>query len=71
MRRNDPYRGASDGLTTRLRARFPAGRYRGIELEVNQRLLAGSAARRRAVTGVLVRTLAAVLDPAEPSAGRC
>ena len=42
VRRNQPYRGASDGLTTWLRGHHPAG-YLGIELEVNQRLLGPSA----------------------------
>lgn len=37
VRRNAPYRGASDGLTTALRASCGA-RYLGIELEINQRL---------------------------------
>ncbi|NJD18078.1 MAG: N-formylglutamate amidohydrolase [Gemmatimonadetes bacterium] len=39
VRRNQPYRGASDGLTTWLRRRFPAEAYLGVEIEVNQRLL--------------------------------
>lgn len=39
VRRNYPYRGRSDGLTTALRRRFPEERYLGIEIEVNQRLL--------------------------------
>jgi len=39
VRRNQPYRGASDGLTTWLRSRYPDGRYVGVEIEVNQRLL--------------------------------
>lgn len=39
VRRNQPYRGVSDGLTTWLRQRFPADAYLGIEIEVNQRLL--------------------------------
>lgn len=39
VRRNQPYRGASDGLTTWLRGRFPPEAYLGIEIEVNQRLL--------------------------------
>jgi predicted N-formylglutamate amidohydrolase len=39
VRRNQPYRGASDGLTTWLRRRFPAEAYLGIEIEVNQRHL--------------------------------
>ena len=37
VRRNYPYLGVGDGLTTTLRRRFPAWRYLGIELEVNQR----------------------------------
>lgn len=38
VRRNYPYRGTSDGLTTALRKKLPAARYAGIELEVNQAL---------------------------------
>lgn len=37
IRRNNPYRGAADGLTTAFRRSFPAARYVGIEIEVNQR----------------------------------
>lgn len=37
IHRNDPYRGAADGLTTWLRRRHPASRYLGIEVEVNQK----------------------------------
>jgi predicted N-formylglutamate amidohydrolase len=39
VKRNYPYRGWTDGLTTTLRRVFPARRYAGIELEVNQGLL--------------------------------
>lgn len=39
VRRNAPYRGVADGLPTWLRRRFPAQRYAGIELEVNQAML--------------------------------
>ena len=39
VRRNQPYRGASDGLTTWLRGRHADGGYLGVEIEVNQRLL--------------------------------
>jgi len=35
LRRNYPYRGTSDGLTTMLRRQF-GSRYAGVELEVNQ-----------------------------------
>jgi predicted N-formylglutamate amidohydrolase len=37
IRRNHPYRGTADGLTTWLRGRFEPSRYAGIELEVSQR----------------------------------
>jgi predicted N-formylglutamate amidohydrolase len=41
VRRNYPYRGWTDGLTTALRARLPRSRYAGVELEVNQALAGG------------------------------
>lgn len=44
VRRNRPYRGTSDGLTTALRRELPASTYLGIEIEVNQALLAESTA---------------------------
>jgi predicted N-formylglutamate amidohydrolase len=40
IRRNYPYRGDADGLTTALRRRYLAADYRGIEVELNQRLVA-------------------------------
>ena len=43
IRRNYPYNGASDGLTTYLRTRFSGRLYSGIELEVNQRYPLGDA----------------------------
>jgi predicted N-formylglutamate amidohydrolase len=46
VRRNAPYRGWADGLTTSLRGVFPAGRYAGIELEVGQALVRRAAWRR-------------------------
>lgn len=39
VRRNYPYRGAADGLTTMLRTRFEPDCYVGLELELNQRWL--------------------------------
>ncbi len=38
VRRNYPYLGRSDGLTTSLRRPFDGDRYVGVEIEVNQRL---------------------------------
>ncbi len=37
IRRNDPYKGNSDGFTTYLREQFPAAQYLGLELEVCQK----------------------------------
>ena len=37
VRRNYPYRGYNDGLTTFLRKRFRADAYLGVEIEVNQK----------------------------------
>ena len=47
VRRNYPYRGWTDGLTTTLRGRFPSTRYAGIEVEVNQALLRNPIAWKR------------------------
>jgi predicted N-formylglutamate amidohydrolase len=58
-RRNYPYLGTADGLTTALRRRFGAAEYAGIELEVNQAVLTDS---RRAAA--IARTLAAGLERA-------
>lgn len=37
IRRNYPYRGNADGLTTYLRKKYSGSKYIGIEIEVNQR----------------------------------
>jgi predicted N-formylglutamate amidohydrolase len=55
VRRNYPYRGTADGLTTDLRARF-GPRYLGIEIEVNQRFPEGDAARWRQLRRLIVAT---------------
>lgn len=39
VRRNYPYRGTSDGLTTYLRRHHAESAYAGIELEINQKLV--------------------------------
>jgi predicted N-formylglutamate amidohydrolase len=51
--RNQPYKGASDGLTTWLRRRHGDGRYLGIEIEVSQRLLDAGGRLPREVTEAL------------------
>ncbi len=62
VRRNYPYRGDTDGLTTFLRARFPPRRYLGIELEVSQKYMRGRSARSIAVRRAVVGALCEVLD---------
>jgi len=58
VRRNYPYRGAADGLTTWLRSEFSARSYVGIELEVNQRFFLNPAeSERTALVSALTRTL--------------
>jgi predicted N-formylglutamate amidohydrolase len=61
VRRNYPYRGRSDGLTTALRRHTPARQYRGIEIEISQRLATSSLARRRLVA-ILDETLRELLE---------
>jgi predicted N-formylglutamate amidohydrolase len=58
IRRNYPYRGTSDGQVVALRRLFPASRYAGVELELNQATLADRR-RRRALLRDLVATLPA------------
>jgi predicted N-formylglutamate amidohydrolase len=61
VRRNYPYRGAADGLTTDLRRRWPDGAYIGIELEVNQKFPHGDTARWAELRRLLVATFAEAL----------
>jgi predicted N-formylglutamate amidohydrolase len=57
VRKNYPYRGVADGLTTHLRRKFDDSGYAGIELEINQRLA------QRADWAASVATLAASCAP--------
>jgi predicted N-formylglutamate amidohydrolase len=61
VRMNYPYRGISDGLTRALRRRHRDRDYAGIELEMNQNLVADRG-RLSALQRVLADSLAAVLD---------
>ena len=54
VRRNAPYRGDADGLTTALRRDFGPREYLGLELELNQRALARTGRRLlSALSGLL------------------
>lgn len=63
VRRNYPYRGTADGLTTALRRRYPAARYAGIELELGQALVARPGSARNGVVRSVERSLRALLSP--------
>jgi predicted N-formylglutamate amidohydrolase len=65
VKKNYPYKGSSDGLTTALRDKFPAKRYVGIELEVNQALAIGPARRFTDIPNRIARSLALLIGPAD------
>jgi len=63
VRRNYPYAGKGDGLTSHLRTRFPSNAYVGIELEINQRIVLGAGRRWTALRRALIDSLrAAYID---------
>jgi len=63
VRRNAPYRGDADGLTSALRRELPARAYLGLELELSQRQLAAPGARRRLLGRLLASLRAGLADP--------
>jgi predicted N-formylglutamate amidohydrolase len=64
VRRNYPYAGKGDGLTSYLRRRFPQDKYVGIELEINQKFVFAAGRRWTALRGELIDTLTqAIGDP--------
>jgi predicted N-formylglutamate amidohydrolase len=61
VKMNLPYRGTSDGHTTALRREFAPERYLGVEVEVNNALIARRGGQER-VGLLLTRTLRRVLE---------
>ena len=57
VRRNYPYAGKGDGLTSYLRQRFGDDAYVGIELEVNQGIVVAAGRRRTALRRALIDSL--------------
>lgn len=63
LRRNHPYRGRSDGLTSLLRKRFSDEVYVGLELEVNQAFVAQGGPRWSTLRADLIASLQTALNP--------
>ncbi|MDO9405231.1 MAG: N-formylglutamate amidohydrolase [Polaromonas sp.] len=61
LRRNYPYEGKGDGLTSLLRKRHPAEAYVGVELEVNQRFFFAGGVEWERVRGEVVGALGEVV----------
>jgi len=57
VRRNYPYAGKGDGLTSYLRRRFPDRRYAGIEIEINQKFAQAGGPDWKALRAMLVASL--------------
>ena len=62
VRRNYPYRGYADGLTTDLRRRHPDREYAGVELEVNQKFPLGEPEAWRALRKLLLATFQRAIE---------
>ena len=56
VRRNYPYAGKNDGLTTALRRSFEPSVYVGVEIEINQRHVFGDASTWRALRAAVVES---------------
>jgi len=61
VRRNYPYAGKGDGLTSYLRRSFPPAVYVGVELEVNQKIVFAAGRRWTSLRRVLVDSLLAAM----------
>lgn len=61
VRRNYPYLGTADGLTTFLRRRFRVADYAGVELEVSQEWLARPGSPRRRIESAVITSALAAL----------
>jgi predicted N-formylglutamate amidohydrolase len=57
VRRNYPYLGKGDGMTSYLRRHFPVGNYLGIELEINQEIVFAGGSKWKALRAVLIASL--------------
>jgi len=63
IRRNYPYQGKTDGLTSFLRNRYAANQYAGIEIEMNQSLLRKIDCRNSRIVNLLAEGISKILRP--------
>lgn len=63
VRRNYPYAGKDDGMTSHLRLRYPGSVYVGIELEINQRIVKAAGHAWVALRRTLVDSLRNAASP--------
>jgi predicted N-formylglutamate amidohydrolase len=68
VRRNYPYIGKADGLTSYLRKRFVSGQYVGIEIEINQKIVLAGGRDWTDLRAALIESLRAASSGA-PSRG--
>ena len=61
VRRNYPYEGRNDGLTSALRKKFPPDAYLGIELELNQKELLRPTRQWKALRESVIASLSTLL----------
>ena len=57
VRRNYPYRGTADGLTTYLRKKFRGRKYLGIEIEINQKHVDATSVRWNRLRKQLIHSM--------------
>lgn len=69
LRRNYPYHGKEDGLTSLLRKRYSPAQYVGIELEVNQRYVMSGSAAWPVLQADLTQALVHVVGRAQAAIG--
>ena len=62
VRRNYPYRGYNDGLTTLLRRRFHEDAYMGVEIEINQKHPLCDGRRWQSLRNDVVQSVSELLD---------
>lgn len=66
VRRNFPYQGRNDGLTSSLRKEFPSDAYTGIELELNQKNLTPHPRQWNALRESVITSLKTALTGCTP-----